>query len=136
MLWRKKSVKIILLADNSKNELLVNFCTAYSQILNRHESFSVTNIALLISEATHLNITGIQSDIFGSFSHFASKVRFNEIDAVIYLRDPFSPEYEIPNSLIRECDTNQIPCATNIASAEILILAIDRGDLDWRDLLR
>jgi methylglyoxal synthase len=129
-------VKIVLLADNHKNELLVNFCTAYSQILIRHETFSVTNTARLISEATNLNVTGIPTDISGSFEQFASKVMYNEIDAVLYLRDPIFEEYSAPNALLKACDTNQIPYATNIASAEILVLAIDRGDLDWRDLLK
>ncbi len=130
------TVKIVLLADNQKNELLVNFCTAYSQILSRHITYSVSNIARLISEATNLRVTGVSTEITGRFDQFASKVMFNEIDAVLYLRDPMSDEYSIPNALLKACDTNQIPYATNIATAEILVLAIDRGDLDWRELLK
>lgn len=129
-------MKIVLLADNQKNELLVNFCTAYSQILSRHITYSVSNIARLISEATNLRVTGVSTEITGRFDQFASKVMFNEIDAVLYLRDPMSDEYSIPNALLKACDTNQIPYATNIATAEILVLAIDRGDLDWRELLK
>ncbi|MDD2394043.1 MAG: methylglyoxal synthase [Eubacteriales bacterium] len=129
-------MKIVLLADNRKNELLVNFCTAYRQILSRHDVFSVTNTAKLISEATDLKVIGVSTDINGSFEQFASRIMFNEIDAVLYLRDPFADEYAAPNLLLKACDTNQIPYATNIASAEIMVLAIDRGDLDWRDLLR
>jgi len=129
-------LKIILLADTNKNELLINFCTAYSQILGRHETYSVTNTALLISEITNLKVTGIPTDINGSFEQFASMVRFNEIDAVLYIRDPLMEDYNNVNTLLKECDINQIPYATNVASAEILVLAIDRGDLDWRDLLK
>lgn len=129
-------MKIVLLADNQKNELLVNFCTAYSQILARHVTYSVSNIARLISEATSLRVIGVSTDITGKFDQFASKVMFNEIDAVLYLRDPQSDEYNTPNALIKACDTNYIPYATNIASAEVLVLAIDRGDLDWRELLK
>jgi len=129
-------MKIVLLADNRKNELLVNFCTAYRQILMRHETFSVTNTAKLISEAAELDVMGVSTDISGSFEQFASKVMYNEIDTVLYLRDPSLAEYEAPNALLKACDANQIPYATNIATAEILVLAIDRGDLDWRDLLR
>ncbi len=129
-------MKIVLLADNRKNELLMNFCTAYRQILSRHDVYSVTNTARLISEAADLNVIGVSTDINSSFEQFASRVMFNEIDAVLYLRDPLDEEYESPNHLLKACDTNQIPYATNIASAEIMVLAIDRGDLDWRDLLR
>jgi len=130
------TVKIVLLADNQKNELLVNFCTAYSQILTRHTTYSVSNLARLISEATNLRVIGVSTDITGRFDQFASKVMFNEIDAVLYLRDPMFEEYSTPNELLKACDMNQIPYATNIASAEILVLAIDRGDLDWRELLK
>lgn len=130
------NVKIVLLADNQKNELLVNFCTAYSQILARHVTYSVSNIARLISEATNLHVIGVSTDITGRFDQFASKVMFNEIDAVLYLRDPMLEEYMTPNALLKACDTNQIPYATNIATAEMLVLAIDRGDLDWRELLK
>lgn len=129
-------MKIVLLADNRKNELLVNFCTAYRQILSRHETYSVTNTARLISDAADLNVIGVSTDINGSFEQFAAKVMFNEIDAVLYLRDPTIDEYTYPNSLLKACDATQIPYATNIATAEIMVLAIDRGDLDWRDLLR
>lgn len=129
-------VKIVLLADNQKNELLVNFCTAYSQILARHMTYSVSNLARLISEATNLRVIAVSTDITGKFEQFASKVMFNEIDAVIYLRDPMFDDYMMPNALLKACDTNQIPYATNIATAEMLVLAIDRGDLDWRELLK
>ncbi len=129
-------MKIVLLADNPKNELLVNFCTAYSQILARHTTYSTDNLARLISDATSLRVIGLSTDITGKFDQFASKVLFNEIDAVLYLRETMSEEYEMPNSLLKACDTNQIPYATNIATAEILVLAIDRGDLDWRELLK
>jgi len=130
------TVKIVLLADNQKNELLVNFCTAYSQILARHTTYSDSNLARLVSEATGLRVIGVSTDINGRFDQFASKVMFNEIDAVLYLRDPMMDNYATPNELLNACDTNQIPYATNIATAEILVLAIDRGDLDWRELLK
>jgi methylglyoxal synthase len=129
-------VNIVLLADNRKNELLVNFCIAYSHILERHTMFALFNASRLIRDATKLNVTGLSTEISGSLDQLASRATYNEIDAVIYLRDPLLDAYDAPNSLLRACDTNSIPVATNLASAEILVLAIDRGDLDWRDLVR
>lgn len=128
-------MKIVLLADNRKNELLVNFCIAYSQILGRHSTYSLFNAARLIRDATRLNVTGLSTEISGSLDLLASKAMYNEIDAVIYLRDPLLDAYDAPNSLLRACDTNSIPVATNLATAELLVLAIDRGDLDWRELI-
>jgi methylglyoxal synthase len=128
-------VNIVLLADNRKNELLVNFCIAYSQILARQSMFSLLNTARLIRDAAKLDVAGLSTEISGSLDQLASKAMFNEIDAVIYLRDPLLDAYDAPNALLRACDTNSIPVATNLATAEILVLAIDRGDLDWRELV-
>lgn len=129
-------MNIVLLADHRKHELLVNFCIAYSQILARHTMFSLLNTARLIRDATRLNITGLSTEISGSLDQLASRASYNEIDAVIYLRDPLIETYDAPNSLLKACDTNSIPLATNLATAELLVLALDRGDLDWRDLVR
>lgn len=129
-------MNIVLLADNRKNELLVNFCIAYRHILERHAMFSLFNASRLIRDATRLEVTGLSTEISGSLDQLASRATYNEIDAVIYLRDPLLKEYDQPNPLLRACDTNSIPVATNLASAEILALAIDRGDLDWRELVR
>ncbi len=130
------SVNIVLLADNRKNELLVNFCIAYSQILGRHKMYSLINTARLIRDASRLNVVGLSTEIASSLDQLASRAMYNEIDAVVYLRDPLLDAYDAPNSLLRACDTNSIPVATNIATAELLVLAVDRGDLDWRDLVR
>ncbi|MDW7656584.1 MAG: methylglyoxal synthase [Bacillota bacterium] len=129
-------MNIVLLADHRKHELLVNFCIAYSQILARHTMFSLFNTARLIRDATRLNVTGLSTEISGSLDQLASRASYNEIDAVIYLRDPLMESYDLPNSLLKACDTSSIPLATNLATAELLVLALDRGDLDWRELVR
>lgn len=129
-------MNIVLLADHRKNELLVNFCIAYSQIMSRHAMFSLFHMSRLIRDATSLNVVGLSTEISGSLDQLASRAMYNEIDAVIYLRDPILESYDAPNALLKACDTNSIPVATNIATAELLVLAIDRGDLDWRELVR
>ncbi len=129
-------MKIILLADSRKNELLVNFCIAYSNILARHEVASLQSMAKLLANAASLDVSGLPADIAGGMDQLASRALYNEIDAVIYLRDPLLSDYDAPNPLMKACDLNSIPYATNIATAELLVLAIDRGDLDWRELVR
>lgn len=129
-------MNVVLLADNRKNELLVNFCIAYSQILSRHDLFSLFNTARLIRDSAKIDVTGLAADLISGLDQLASRAHYNEIDAVVYLRDPLLSEYDAPNSLMKACDTNSIPIATNIATAELLVLAIDRGDLDWRELVR
>lgn len=131
-------MRIVLLADNRKNELLINFCIAYKQLLKRHQLLSTLNLARLLEENVGLNVTGVPSDLVGGLGQITQRVGYNEIDAVIHLRDTRqqSTEYnKYGRSLLDICDVNTIPYASNIATAEILILAIDRGDLDWRELV-
>lgn len=129
-------MKIVLLADSRKNELLVNFCIAYRQLLSKHDIYSMQNTAKLLQQSSEIDVFGLSMDYSGGFDQLASRAMFNELDAVIYLRDAQIGMYDQPNALLKACDYNNIPYATNLASAEILILAIDRGDLDWRDLIR
>lgn len=129
-------MNIILMADSRKNDLLVNFCIAYRQILKQHHLISLFNTSRLIQNATRLPVTTLATDSDAGVEQLASRAHYNEIDSVIYLRDPDLKSYDSPNSLLRACDSNNIPFASNIASAEVLVLAIDRGDLDWRELIK
>jgi methylglyoxal synthase len=130
------AVNIVLIADTRKYDLLVNFCIAYRQILAQHHLISLFNISRTIHENTDLTVETLTTDMAAGVEQLASKANYNEIDAVVYLRDPLLRTYDAPNSLLKACDVNSIPLATNVATAEILVLAIDRGDLDWRELIR
>lgn len=129
-------MKIVLLSDTSRNELLVNFCIAYKQILARHELLSPINTARLIEESTSLRPITFTTDTANIYSQLAAIASYNEIDALIFLRDPSTIAPDTQQRLFQACDKNSIPYATNTATAEILVLAISRGDLDWRDLVR
>lgn len=124
-------MKIVLMADNSKNELLVNFCTAYRPLLAKHQLISVYNTGKLLKSAVDLDVSGLSVDYESGFEQLASRAEFDEIDCFIYLRDGRNNPVQSTNELLKILDLNNIPYATNIATAEVLILAIDRGDLDW-----
>ena len=65
-----------------------------------------------------------------------SQIEQGNLDMIIFLRDP-SPEYDGEpdlSSVIRLCDMYNIPIATNLATAELLIHALERGELEWRDV--
>lgn len=126
---------IILLAENRKLDLLENFCVAYKNLLKKHTLVSLSHLADSLSRASGLDVIGIHTDVNASINHFAAKAEYNEIDAVINLQDPARTDYDLANVLMKACDKNNIPYASNIATAEILVLAIDRGDLDWRELI-
>ena len=129
-------MKIVLLAENRKVDLLTNFCIAYKNLLKKHELISLGHIAPSLERLSGLSIGGIATDVNASINYMAARAGYNEIDAVIFLKDPASDSYDKSNILMQACDQNNIPYASNLATAEILVLAIDRGDLDWRELVK
>ncbi|MBR3533442.1 MAG: methylglyoxal synthase [Clostridiales bacterium] len=129
-------MKIVLMADNRKTELLVNFCIAYKTLLSKHQLISVYSTAKYLKSSVDIEVSGLNVDYMGGIEQLASRAEFDEIDCVIYLRDATSETENAPSDLLRVCDSNNIPFATNLATAEILILAIDRGDLDYRNWIK
>ena len=125
-------MKIVLMADNRKTELLVNFCIAYKNLLNKHQLIAAYNTAKLLRDSVDLNISGLSVDYESGSEQLASRAEFGEIDAVIYLRDGHLGFTTKNSELLDVCDIYNIPYSTNIATAEMLILAIDSGDLDYR----
>lgn len=130
-------MEIALVATGSKNELMAEFCIAYCGILSKHSIFATQPTAKLIAEATGLKVEPLLSVSDGGMAQLASRVSYNEIDAVFYFKDHSSfNDTNIPDeaSLMRYCDGNNIPVATNLAAAEILLMSIDAGNLDWREI--
>lgn len=127
-------MNIGLIAHDSKKELMVQFCIAYCGIMSHHNLCSTGTTGKLIAEATGLNIKRFLSGSQGGDQQIASLIACNEIDLLLFFRDPLSPEAHEPNeaTLLRLCDVHNIPMATNIATAEVLIHGLERGDLDWR----
>ena len=127
-------MNIAIIANDKKKELITEFCMAYCGVLSRHHLCATATTAKYIAEATGLTIEKLLSGFHGGSNQVASKIAYGEVDLLILLCDTGNPqeylETEVP--LIRECDIYNVPAATNIATAEALILALDRGDLDWR----
>ena len=123
-------MEIALMADDKKKELMIQFCIAYAGILSKHNLCATGATARLISEATGLTIEPYLGGVQGGGEQVFARISCDEIDLVIYFRDPQSAEESLDFSRI--CDVHNIPYATNLAGAEVLILALQRGDLDWR----
>ena len=130
-------MNIALIAHDSKKELRVQFCIAYSGILSQHNICATGTTGKLVAEATGLRIFRFLSGSQGGDQQIAARIACNEIDLLLFLRDPLTMKIGEPDeaSLIRLCDVHSIPLATNIASAEALIHALEKGDLDWRDIV-
>ena len=123
---------IALIAHDSKKELMVQFCTAYCRILSQHKLVATGTTGKLISEATGLQVQRFLAGVQGGDQQIASRIACNEIDLLLFFRDPINAKPSEPNemTLLRLCDVHNIPMATNIATAEVLIHGLERGDLD------
>jgi methylglyoxal synthase len=130
-------MEIAIIADDTKKELMTQFCIAYCGILGRHSLTATQTTGKYIKEATGLDIDCMLPGDIGGMDQIVARVAYNEIDMVLYFRDGVKnePEYEAEHNLLRECDANNIPIATNIATAEVLVLALERGNLDWREIV-
>ena len=130
-------MNIAIIAHDAKKELMTQFCIAYCGILSRHKLFATGTTGKLVSEATGLDINCFLSGIQGGDQQIGALIACNEIDMLLMFNDPLSPKDHEPNvnNLLRLCDVHNVPAATNIATAEALIHSLDRGDLDWRDIV-
>ena len=130
-------MNIAIIAHDSKKELMVQFCIAYCGILSRHNLCATGTTGKLVSEATGLEIQRFLSGSHGGDQQIASRIGCNEIDLLLFFRDPMtSKTHEINEmNMLRLCDVHNIPVATNIATAEVLIHGLERGDLDWRNIV-
>ncbi|MCQ2407880.1 MAG: methylglyoxal synthase [Oscillospiraceae bacterium] len=127
---------IALIAHDAKKELMIQFCTAYSGILSRHVLCATGTTGKQVAEATGLPIKRFLSGAQGGGQEICSRISCDEIDVLLFFRDPINPKVNEPTdmNLLRLCDVHNVPVATNIATAEALILALERGDLDWREI--
>lgn len=131
-------MNIALIADDAKKELMVQFCIAYCGVLSRHHLYATGTTGKMVSEATGLSIIRYLSGSQGGDEQIASLIACDEVDLLLFFRDPMSKSSNVEkeNDMFRLCDIRNIPMATNIGTAEALIHALERGDLDWRDIMR
>ena len=129
-------MEIAIIAHDIKKELMAQFCIAYCGILSKHNLCATAATAKYISEATGLHIDRLMSGEQGGEEQVASRVAYNEIDVLLCFRDTRSTAKfnAAEHELLRMCDNYNIPVATNLATAEVIITALDRGDLDWREI--
>lgn len=130
-------LKIAFIAHDRKKDEMVNFVTAYEHVFEGHQLYSTGTTGQRIMEATKLVIHRYMSGPLGGDQQIGSMVATDGLDLIIFLRDPLMAQPHEPDitALLRLCDVYGIPVATNIATAEILVKAIDRGDFGWRELV-
>ncbi|MBE7010374.1 MAG: methylglyoxal synthase [Ruminococcaceae bacterium] len=130
-------MNIALIAHDKKKELMIQFCIAYKGILKNHVLCATGTTGGLVSDATGLEIHRFLSGPQGGDQQIGARIAYNEIDLVLFFRDPLTAQAHEPDvtALLRLCDVHNIPVATNVATAEVLILGLERGDMAWRDIV-
>ena len=131
-------MNIAFLAHDRKKELMIQFCIAYKNILAKHNLYATATTGRLIADNTGLPLTLLLSHKQGGHQQINARIAYNEIDLVLLFTDPNTTDAWDDSQLvetIRHCDRNNVPIATNLAGAEIAIMGLQRGDLDWRELV-
>ena len=127
-------MNIALMAHDRKKELMVQFCIAYCGILAEHSLCATHVTGKLVSEATGLPIMLYLHADQGGAQQIGARISFNEIDLVLFFCDPKANTKDV-DAIARLCDQHSIPFASNVATAEVLVQGLRRGDLDWRDIV-
>mgnify|MGYP004568009433 FL=1 len=132
-------MNITLMAHDKKKELMVQFCTAYKSVLSKHNLSATATTGRLVAEATGLPVTLYLSHNQGGHQQVDARIAYNEIDMVLLFTDPNNSDPWEDQQVVQTlhlCDAHNVPMATNLATAEMLILGLQRGDLDWREMIR
>ena len=126
-------MNIALMAHDNKKDLMVQFCTAYAGILSQHNIYATNATGNMVASGTGLKVHCFLSYGHGGSQQIGSRIAYNEFDLVLFFNDPNNDRMADEVSYIsRLCDKNNIPFASNIGTAECLVMGLARGDLDWR----
>lgn len=127
-------MKIALIAHDRKKDNLVEFAIAYTEILREHELYATGTTGMRVMEATGLQIHRFSSGPLGGDQQIGAMIAMNEMDMVIFFRDPLTAQPHEPDvsALIRLCDVYNVPLATNMGTAEVLLKGLQEGFIDWR----
>ena len=130
-------MRIALIAHDKKKEEMINLATKYKDVLAKHELYATGTTGTLVMGATGLKINRMKSGPLGGDQQIGSMIACNKLDLVIFLRDPLTAQPHEPDvsALLRLCDVTNIPLATNISSAEIMLTALEREEIVCRKSL-
>ena len=131
-------MNIALIAHDAKKKLMQNFCIAYRVILSKNQLYATGTTGRLIEEVTNLSVHKNLAGHLGGEQQIGAQIEHNQLDLVIFLQDPLTSKTHEPNvgNIMKLCDIHNIPLATKLASAELLIKSLDRGDLEWREMYK
>lgn len=127
-------MNIALIAHDKKKEDMIEFAIAYHRILKKHQLYATGTTGAMIIKETGLQVHLFRSGPLGGDQQVGAMIAENKMDMVLFFRDPLTAQPHEPDigALMRLCDVYLIPLATNMASSEILLGGVERGDFEWR----
>lgn len=129
-------MNIAIMSHTKKQDLMVQFCTAYCGVLSNHTVCATNATGRMIADATGLKVNLFLSHEHGGIEQIGQRIMYDEIDMVLFFNSPLDHEMDQDVlSISRLCDQHSVPMATNVATAELLIHGLSRGDLDWRAVM-
>jgi methylglyoxal synthase len=130
-------MNIALIAHDKKKEDIIRFSKKYYSILSKHQLFATGTTGMRIADEADLKVTRFQSGPLGGDQQIGSKIASEEMHMVVFFRDPLTAQPHEPDisALLRLCDVHQIPVATNLAMADIMIQALDHDDFEWKNII-
>jgi methylglyoxal synthase len=131
-------LNIAFIAHDAKKKLVQNFCIAYRSILMKHDLYATGTTGRLIEDASGLSVHKLLSGHIGGEEQIGVMIEQNQIDLLFFFRDPNEDRRQSGdvNKAIRLCDIHNVPLATNIATAEVLLKSLEKGDLEWREMYK
>lgn len=125
-------MKIALIAHDKKKNDIIALAIKYKEVLGKHELYATGTTGTLIMGETGLNITRMKSGPLGGDQQIGSMIADGMLDLVIFLRDPLTAQPHEPDvsALLRLCDVQNIPLATNVKSAQIMLDKLSEGDFN------
>ena len=127
-------MKIALIAHDRKKDDLIQFVTAYQPILSEHTLYATGTTGRRIMEETDLEVIRFRSGPLGGDQQIGAMIAQDEMDMIIFFRDPLTAQPHEPDvsALMRLCDVYNVPLATNMGTAEVLLKGLEQGFVNWR----
>ena len=124
-------MKIALIAHDKKKEDMIDLATRYRDALAEHDLYATGTTGTLVMGATGLKITRMKSGPLGGDQQIGSMIAEGNLDLVVFLRDPLTAQPHEPDvsALLRLCDVQEIPLATNVRSAQIMLSALENHEI-------
>ena len=127
-------MKIALIAHDKKKQELIELALEYKEVLSQHELYATGTTGALVMGETGLKINRLKSGPLGGDQQIGSMVALNQLDLVLFIRDPLTAQPHEPDvsALLRLCDVVNIPLATNSSSAKIMLKALNNLEIPCR----